>query len=208
LTNNLQIIRAQADRITAIVRQLLEFARRKEPVFRTVDLLALLTDVQTLLEHRIQEKGIQVVTDGMAQLPLLHADPDMLQQVFLNLYTNSFYALARGGSIKIRAGVAPAHRSETVSFNAATQIWITFEDNGIGILPEHIERVFDPFFTTKDVGEGSGLGLAVSYGIIKDHGGEIRAESEPGKFTRFVIELPTDHISPESIERQIRHELP
>ena len=208
LTNNLQIIRAQADRITAIVRQLLEFARRKEPVFRTVDLLALLTDVQTLLEHRIEEKGIQVVTDGMAQLPLLHADPDMLQQVFLNLYTNSFYALARGGSIKIRAGVAPAHRSETVSFNAATQIWITFEDNGIGILPEHIERVFDPFFTTKDVGEGSGLGLAVSYGIIKDHGGEIRAESEPGKFTRFVIELPTDHISPESIERQIRHELP
>jgi signal transduction histidine kinase len=193
LRDNLQIIRSQGDRITAIVRQLLEFARRKEPVFRTIDLHALLDNVQTLLEHQIREKNIQVVTHGTMQLPLFQADPHMLQQVFLNLYTNSFHALAWGGSIQIRAGLGPAQSSETTPPDGASRIWITFEDNGAGILPENMERVFDPFFTTKDVGEGSGLGLAVSYGIIKDHGGEIRAESEPGKFTRFIIELPTDH---------------
>ncbi|MGH7927825.1 MAG: sensor histidine kinase, partial [Candidatus Binatia bacterium] len=207
LNANLQIIRSQADRITAIVRQLLEFARRKEPAFRTVDLSALLANVQTLLEHQIREKDIQVVTVGTIGLPLFQADPHMLQQVFLNLYTNSFHALARGGSIEIRAGVGPAQPSEAPSANGASRIWITFEDNGTGILPEHMERVFDPFFTTKDVGAGSGLGLAVSYGIIKDHGGEIRAESEPGKFTRFIIELPTEHKSTESSERHLRHEL-
>ena len=206
LTNNLQIIRAQADRITAIVRQLLDFARRKEPAFRTVDLSALLVETQTLLEHKIQEKEIQVVTDGITQLPRFQADPDMLQQVFLNLYTNSLHALAQGGSIKIHAGVGPARPSEISSSDGASRIRITFEDNGAGILPEHIERIFDPFFTTKDVGEGSGLGLAVSYGIIKDHGGEIWAESEPGKFTRFIIELPTAHKTAESLER-LPHEL-
>jgi two-component system, NtrC family, sensor kinase len=206
LTHNLQIIRAQADRITAIVRQLLDFARRKEPAFRTVDLSALLVETQTLLEHRIQEKEIQVVTDGITQLPRFQADPDMLQQVFLNLFTNSFHALGHGGSIKIRAGVGPARSSETWYANGASRIWITFEDNGTGIPPEHIERIFDPFFTTKDVGEGSGLGLAVSYGIIKDHGGEIRVESEPGKFTRFVIELPTGDKSAKGFER-LPHEL-
>ena len=207
INNNLQIIRSQADRITAIVRQLLEFARRKEPAFRTVDLSALLANVQTLLEHQIREKKIHVTIDGVDRLPRFQADPDLLQQVFLNLYTNSFHALAQGGSIKIHAGVSPASPAEAPFFNGASRIWITFEDNGTGILPEHIERIFDPFFTTKDVGEGSGLGLAVSYGIIKDHGGEIRVESEPGKFTRFVIELPTGHKSAENAERQLRHEL-
>jgi signal transduction histidine kinase len=69
---------------------------------------------------------------------------------------------------------------------------IEFQDNGAGISPEHIGQVFDPFFTTKDIGEGTGLGLSVSYGIVKDHGGEIRVQSELGSFTRFSILLPTD----------------
>jgi two-component system NtrC family sensor kinase len=208
LTNNLQVIRAQADRITGIVRQLLEFARRKEPVFRTVDLSALLADVHALLEHQIREKRIQVEADGIARLPLFQADPDMLQQVFLNLYTNSLHALPPGGLIKIRAGIGPARSlDDEPSSNGARRIWITFEDNGTGILPEHIDRVFDPFFTTKDVGQGTGLGLAVTYGIIKDHGGEIRAESEPRKFARFVIELPIHHNAPDNLERQNGHEL-
>ena len=76
---------------------------------------------------------------------------------------------------------------------------ILFEDNGMGIPPEHLSRVFDPFFTTKDIGEGTGLGLSVSYGIIKDHGGDIRVESDLGKHTRFVIHLPTEQ--PPAIER-------
>jgi signal transduction histidine kinase len=207
LTHNLQIIRAQADRITGIVRQLLEFARRKEPAFRTVELSALLADVHALLEHQIREKEIRVQTDGTKQVPRFQADPDMLQQVFLNLYTNSLHALDHGGSIEIRAGVGPAQSSEASSANGPSRIWISFEDNGKGIFPEHIDRVFDPFFTTKDIGQGSGLGLAVSYGIIKDHGGEIRAESEPGKFTRLVIELPINHKASDNLEPHSRYEL-
>jgi signal transduction histidine kinase len=69
---------------------------------------------------------------------------------------------------------------------------IIFEDNGAGIAREHLDRVFEPFFTTKDIGEGTGLGLSVTYGIIRDHGGEIRVESEQGRFTRFFIDLPTE----------------
>jgi signal transduction histidine kinase len=208
LTSNLQVIRAQADRITGIVRQLLEFARRKEPGFQTIDLSTLLADVQALLEHQIREKQIHIETDGITRLPLFQADPDMLQQVFLNLYTNALHALPSGGFIRIRAGVGPARSFDgAASSNEPRRIWITFEDNGTGILPEHIDRVFDPFFTTKDVGQGTGLGLAVTYGIIKDHGGEIRAESEPGKFARFVIELPIRHHAAGDLERQNSHEL-
>jgi signal transduction histidine kinase len=73
---------------------------------------------------------------------------------------------------------------------------IRFEDNGAGIAPEIIGRIFDPFFTTKDIGQGSGLGLSVAFGIIKDHAGEIRVESELGKYTRFIIELPNTALQP------------
>ena len=78
------------------------------------------------------------------------------------------------------------------SVAAGPWLRISFEDNGTGIDPEHIGRVFDPFFTTKDVGEGTGLGLSVSYGIIQEHGGDIHVESDPGRFTRFIIYLPAE----------------
>jgi two-component system, NtrC family, sensor kinase len=209
-TNNLQVIRAQADRITGIVRQLLEFSRRKEPTFRTVHLAALLADVQTMLEHQIREKGIGVELIGLTHLPPFQADPAMLQQVFLNLYTNALHVLRHGGSIKICAGIGAVRAAQTSLFNGAhdetNRLWITFEDDGPGISPDYIDRIFDPFFTTKDVGEGSGLGLSVSYGIIKDHDGEIRAESELGEYTRFVIELPIAREASESVDRRVCYE--
>jgi signal transduction histidine kinase len=111
----------------------------------------------------------------------------LLQQVFINLFLNSLQALHTGGKIKIRCEVT----DETVDANpAASWLRITFEDDGAGISPEHIGQVFDPFFTTKDIGEGTGLGLSVTYGIITDHGGAIRVSSKVGEFTRFVIYLP------------------
>lgn len=176
---NLNIIRSQIDRITAVVRQLLEFSRRRELILRPVDLVALLENVRYLMEHQLLQKQARVDI-AVSPSPLCaQADPDLLQQVFINLFSNALHALeASGGTITIRATTA------------ATGVWIAFEDDGCGIEPEHIEHVFDPFFTTKDVGEGVGLGLAVSYGIIKEHGGDIRVESEAGKFTRFIIQLP------------------
>jgi signal transduction histidine kinase len=121
----------------------------------------------------------------------MSADPELLQQIFINLYSNALHAIGPGGVIKIGAEITD--RGITQASPAAGHwLRISFEDNGAGIAPEHIGRVFDPFFTTKDVGEGIGLGLSVSYGIIQEHGGDIQVESEPGRFTRFIIYLPTE----------------
>jgi two-component system NtrC family sensor kinase len=183
LAGNLEVIRSQSDRITAIVRQLLEFSRRREPMFRSVDLSELINHVRYLLEHQLFDKSLKVEIHVSPKPLLIQADPDLLQQVFINLFANSLHALGPEGAIKIRASSAP-------SIDGQGGVRIVFEDNGIGIAPEIIDHVFDPFFTTKDVGEGAGLGLAVTYGIIKEHRGEIIVESEPGKFTRFLIHLP------------------
>jgi len=191
LKDNLGVIRSQSDRIAAIVRQLLEFSRRREPFFQPVDLAVLLDNVRYLLSHQLLEKAVQVETDGVSHLPKIDADHDLLQQVFINLYSNSLHALAPGGVIKIKADLTPCDPA-MASLGARNWLRISFEDNGAGIAAEHIGRVFDPFFTTKDIGDGTGLGLSVSYGIIQEHGGEIHVESEPGHFTRFIIYLPTE----------------
>jgi len=189
-TENLHIIRSQIDRIAGIVQRLLKFARRNEPAFRAVNISALLSNVQRLLQHESEEKAVQVELALADSMPVIQADPDLLQQVFFNLYQNSLQAMDQGGTIKIRAEVDGEDDPAAVKASGAHLLRITFEDTGRGIPAEHIERVFDPFFTTKDIGQGTGLGLSVAYGIVKDHGGEIRVESEPGRFTRFVIRLP------------------
>lgn len=190
ISDNLQVIRSQIDRIAGIVRQLLEFSRRREPAFRSVELARLLDNVVRLLQHQIEEKKVSVQIQIPVTLPPLAADPDQLQQVFINLFLNSLHVLRPGGVIRISAVATGNGMAEGAFDGAESGLRIEFEDNGAGIAPEHIGQVFDPFFTTKDVGEGTGLGLSVSYGIIKDHGGEIRAESRLGEFTRFVIYLP------------------
>jgi signal transduction histidine kinase len=192
IKDNLEVIRSQSDRIASIVRRLLEFARRKEPNFRPVDVPALLDNIHHMLEHQLQAKHIQVEFESSRSLPILYADPDLLQQVFLNLYSNALHALRDGGLIHIGAEIIDKGNRSWPFENGAGRLRIIFEDNGAGIAREHLDRVFDPFFTTKDIGEGTGLGLSVTYGIIKDHGGEIRVESEHGQFTRFIIDLPTE----------------
>jgi two-component system, NtrC family, sensor kinase len=192
IKDNLGVIRSQSDRIAAIVRQLLEFSRRREPVFQPVDLALLMDNVKYLLAHQLREKTVRVETEGLSHLPKIDADQGLLQQVFINLFSNSLHALAPGGVIKI--GADRIHR-DVASLRARNWLRISFEDNGAGISTEHIGRVFDPFFTTKDIGEGTGLGLSVSYGIIQEHGGEIHVESEPGHFARFIIYLPIEQRS-------------
>lgn len=201
MNENLHAIRSQIDRIAGIVRQLLEFSRRKEPTFRSVDISSLLISVKSLLQHKIQEKGVEVETAVPAHLPRIQADPDLLQQVFINLYINSLFGMNTGGAIKIGAEITQDRGPLPGKAEGGPWLKISFEDNGPGISPEHIDHVFDPFFTTKDIGEGTGLGLSVTYGIVKDHGGEIRAESEPGRFTRFVIHLP---VSPSQTDSERR----
>jgi signal transduction histidine kinase len=193
IAENLHIIPSQIDRISKIVRHLLEFAKRKEPAFRTVEIPFLLNSVSNLLQHKIREKTVQVHTELAQALPSIQGDPDLLQQVFINLFLNALHALPAGGTVKIRCDVTG--ELVDVASPAAKWLRIIFEDDGTGISPEHIGQVFDPFFTTKDIGDGTGLGLSVSYGIIRDHGGDIRVESKLGEFTRFTIYLPLERVS-------------
>ena len=201
VNDNLQIVRSQIGRITAIVRQLLEFSRRREAAFRNIEVLPLLEKVIGLLEHKIAEKNVRIELKADKSLPSISADADQLQQVFLNLLLNSLQALPYGGQIKISAAIV-SDRTGGVVNDKPPGLCIEFEDNGAGISPEHISQVFDPFFTTKDIGEGTGLGLSVSYGIVKDHGGEIRVESQPGSYTRFSILLPIPHQEDAAWERR------
>jgi signal transduction histidine kinase len=195
MRDNLAAISSQSERIAAIVRQLLDFSRRREPLFRSVDIGALLARVNNFFELQLKERGIRSETSSPASLPSISTDSELLQQVFMNLYTNAIHASKPGGVIKIR--VETLKDGDVVFAKGANQgLRICFEDNGAGIAPENLGRIFDPFFTTKDVGEGSGLGLSVVFGIIKDLGGEIRVESHLGKYTRFIIDLPNPAVQP------------
>jgi signal transduction histidine kinase len=183
---NLRIIAEQIERITRIVRGMLDFARSREARLQAVDIGAAIHKVMELLDHRFAEARVRVECDLAPDLPLVMADADQLHQVFLNLATNALDAMPGGGRLRIsgrRAGVASGVPD-------ARDVEIAFEDTGVGIAAEHLNRIFDPFFTTKEVGRGTGLGLAVSYGIVRDHGGSIEVESRPGQGARFTVRLP------------------
>jgi len=113
-------------------------------------------------------------------MPEIMVDAEKIKQVFVNMVINAWQAVGEGGNIWLR----------TYMNADATRAIVEIEDDGCGIKPEHKGRVFEPFFTTKEPGEGTGLGLSVSYGIVKEHGGEILVNSTPGEGTVFVIELP------------------
>jgi two-component system NtrC family sensor kinase len=166
-----------------IVADLLKFARGQETERRLTPLNATIEEVVQMVDHQFRRQHCQIALDLDTHLPPLRIDGDKMKQVFLNLLMNARQARTdREGAIRIST-----HYQE-----AAGQVQIVFWDNGSGIPPEIIDRIFDPFFSTKKTGEGTGLGLSVSYGIVKDHGGDILVESEPGQWTRFTVMLPIE----------------
>ncbi len=130
------------------------------------------------MAHPLKTSHIQVVKHLGQTIPAVRGSANKLQQVFLNLFLNARDAMPGGGMLEVRTG---AH-------NGGVEVEIA--DTGAGIPREHIHRIFDPFFTTKGNGRGTGLGLSVSYGIIKEHAGKIDVRSTPGKGTSFRVELP------------------
>jgi two-component system, NtrC family, sensor kinase len=193
---SLRIIAEQIDRIARIVRGMLDFARGRESRLQPTDITAEIRKVLDLLEYRLDEAGVRVACDLPATLPLVVADGDQLNQVFLNLVTNALDAMPQGGTLTI------AVRTDD---KAPDGLVISFEDTGTGILPEDIDRIFDPFFTTKEVGHGTGLGLSVSYGIVREHGGSIEAASPPGGGARFTVRLPVAGTRQEGSEQPVSH---
>jgi two-component system NtrC family sensor kinase len=175
----------QARRASAIVNNLLVFARQKEPERAPVNLNAVATRALDLRRYELRVSNMRVVTELDQGLPYVQGDFQQLVQVVLNLVSNAEHAVRehRGtGTITVR----------TSAFDRAGAPWTRLEvlDDGPGIPEQFLSRLFEPFFTTKDSGEGTGLGLSVSYGIVAAHQGFIAAENRPGGGARFVVELP------------------
>lgn len=174
-------IEQEAVHASRIVQNLLAFARRQEPVRNLVDANRVISEVLELRAYQLRNDNVEIVTELAADLPRVWADPHQLQQVLLNLINNAHQAmLAR-----------PGMRRLTIVSQAGTgRLSISVSDTGPGLPPDTIAHIFDPFFTTRQPGEGTGLGLSICYGIVKDHGSEIRAANLPAGGAQFVIELP------------------
>jgi signal transduction histidine kinase len=169
----------QTFRASEIVNSLLNFSRTKAAPFAQVDINKLISESLLLLEHQLRSARIQVESELDSALSAVFGNSDKLQQVFLNLFLNAKDAMPDGGRLRVVTWVENSHVAIEVS------------DTGVGIPPEHVDRIYDPFFTTKGSGRGTGLGLAVSYGIIHEHSGKIEVQSMPGFGTRFRLSLPT-----------------
>jgi two-component system NtrC family sensor kinase len=191
LKPDLDIIIKETRRCARIVKGLLEFSRASVPQKKDVNLNKLIESVTYLLQQQSSFFNIQIINDLDEDIPDLLADPNQLSQVLMNIIINASHATQEGGSITVRTGYEVKGRCVVVEI----------ADTGCGIPKENLGRIFDPFFTTK--ADGTGLGLAVSYGIIKNHGGDIDVKSEVGKGTTFTIKLPVqDAVEEERNEQQ------
>ncbi|HEX4068281.1 MAG TPA: ATP-binding protein [Acidobacteriaceae bacterium] len=182
-------ITQQTFRASEIVNGLLNFSRTSGAEYRETDVNAIIRDTLTLLEHQFKTAQIRVETSLMAELPPIMGNSGKLQQVFLNLFLNAKDAMAS----KMEPDAEP--RTLRIATEVNGHVSISIADSGSGIAPEHLRRIYDPFFTTKTARKdgqprGTGLGLAVTYGIIQEHSGKIHVESQVGFGTTFFLEFP------------------
>jgi signal transduction histidine kinase len=176
----LRVISQQIARITQVLRDMMDFARQRPPARAPLDINRALASSIRLASFDKDFKRLTLSTDFDSHAPHVSADADQLQQVFLNLLLNARDAMPEGGELKISTRYA----------TRAAEIVVEIADTGAGIAPEHLAHVFDPFFTTKPTGRGTGLGLAVCYGIITAHGGRIELTPNNGRGTRVLVALP------------------
>ncbi len=174
----LEKIARQTFRASEIVNSLLSFSRTSRTEFDEVELNRIIRETLTLIEHQLEKVNIRVDLQLEETLPPVRGNPGKLQQVFLNLFLNARDAMEDGGRLRV----------STSSMNGVARIAVS--DDGKGIPPDTLPRIYDPFFTTKGARKGTGLGLAVTYGIVREHGGTIEVESTPGTGTSFYLEFP------------------
>jgi two-component system NtrC family sensor kinase len=175
-------ITQQTFRASEIVNGLLNFSRTSGAAFSEIDINAVIRDTLSLLEHQFKTSNVRLESALDASLPPILGNPGKLQQVFLNLFLNAKDAMAGGGTLRVATEVNG-------------HVGVSISDTGSGISPEHVKRIYDPFFTTKSAPRegqrrGTGLGLAVTYGIIQEHAGKIEVQSQAGAGTTFYLEFP------------------
>jgi len=175
--NYLEVIVREVYRCKAIIDSLLSFSRKSDGSFDKVDLNQLIYEVLELVRHQGRNKNVELLENLQMPLPMVKGDASSLRQVFLNLILNAFQAIKDHGTVSV----------ETTVEN--DQVVARVADNGTGIAPDILDQIWNPFFTTKVVGKGQGLGLAVTYDIIKKHDGHIEVHSQVGEGTEFVLKL-------------------
>jgi signal transduction histidine kinase len=177
---DLNAIAEEARRARNIVRDLLDFARQSGSTAEPCDVNDLLAGTLALLRRQLVSDNVELVEDYASDLPLLTLSANGIKQTFLNLISNAVHAMPYGGTLTVS--------TEQVRGEVAVRI----ADTGTGIPDENLPHIFDPFFTTKPVGQGTGLGLSVSLGIVQEHGGRITVLSRLGEGTLFTVWLPID----------------
>ncbi len=175
----LEVIVRESYRCKGIIEHMLSFSRKSDGYAVAVDMNVVLLEILELLKHQSAYRGIEVVTDLKPDLPRVLGEPSGLRQVCMNLLVNAHQAIKGAGRVSL-----------TTAAVDAGMVSITIGDTGCGIAQEIMDRIWDPFFTTKEVGKGTGLGLALTYNIVKRQGGEIRVESCEGRGARFTVLLP------------------
>jgi two-component system NtrC family sensor kinase len=177
----LRDIEQQTKRCRSIIQSLLKFSRasRKEE-FEPTDVNSVLEETLKFTKHQMQKNKVHLVEELAESLPRINGHPGQLQQVFTNLILNAVQAMPEGGTLTVTSRIGEDEKTLQTSFT----------DTGVGISEKNLDKIFEPFFTSKKVGEGTGLGLSVSYGLMKNHGGEIKASSRTGQGTTFTVILP------------------
>jgi signal transduction histidine kinase len=186
----LNVIVRESYHCKGIIDSLLNFGRKSTGFVYNVDINGIIGEILELLRHQSSEERIDVVTSLKETLPPVHGDPSGLRQVIMNLLINAHQAINGGGVVEIATDHSDDKR----------EVYIRVSDTGCGIAPEIIDQIWDPFFTTKAAGKGLGLGLAISYTIVKRHGGEISLTSSIGKGSLFTVVLPVSRDLPDRDE--------
>ncbi|HEY3242007.1 MAG TPA: ATP-binding protein [Phycisphaerae bacterium] len=195
-----RVIVEQSDQMTRIIRQLLDFARPRPPQKLAIDLRQVVQRTLALIETIARKRSAALNLLGCETAVPATVDPDQFQQVLSNLIVNGIQAMPKGGKLTVEVGstatdqLAPPPPADLAASGALAHAsrlaFVRVCDEGVGIPPEHLSHLFEPFFTTKDVGEGTGLGLSVSRGIIREHGGWIDVQSQVGAGSCFTVYLP------------------
>jgi PAS domain S-box-containing protein len=192
LKTDIERIEDASERAAALVRQLLAFSRRQVLQPKNLDLNGVVRGLEQLL-RRLMGEDIRLETTLSAHLGTIKADPSQIEQVLMNLVVNARDAMPEGGKLIIETcntELDQRYASEHVSVKAGPYVMLAVSDTGMGMSPETVAHIFEPFFTTKEGGRGTGLGLATTYGIVKQSGGYIWVYSEPGHGTTFKVYLP------------------
>jgi two-component system, NtrC family, sensor kinase len=174
----LKKIEQQAFRAAGIASSLLNFSRQRDGDHQLLDVDEMMTETLDLFQPHLRGRKIDLVRRVEGPLHRVNGNRGRLQQVLMNLLLNAVDSMPEGGTVTVAAHAGSG------------RVQIEVSDTGCGIPPEHLDRIYDPFFTTKPRGQGTGLGLSVSYGIVKEHSGTLLAESSPGEGSRFVVSLP------------------